>query len=145
MKHCSPYSQSCTGASTAPPSAAWLWGARALLLLAILPTLVACRGLRDEPIVDLQGVNMTQYNLDLAACQQYAEQVEPGRDAARGAVAGAAVGGAVGAIVGNSDTAQRGAGVGAVAGGARGAARGVREQERVLRRCLAGRGYRVLN
>lgn len=142
MKHCSPYSQSRTSAGRLN---AWRLSSRALLLLAVLSALVACRGLRDEPIVDRQGVNIAQYNRDLAACQQYAEQVEPGGDAARGAVAGAAVGGAVGAIVGNSDTAQRGAGVGAVAGGARGAARGVREQQRVLRRCLAGRGYRVLN
>ncbi|MFN3164565.1 MAG: hypothetical protein ACE37N_14095 [Pseudohongiellaceae bacterium] len=117
----------------------------ALAALPLLLVLSSCQGLRDAPIVDMQGVNVAQYNRDLAACQQYAEQVAVGQDAARGAVAGAAVGGAVGAVVGNSTSAQRGAGVGAVAGGARGAARGVREQERVLRRCLSGRGYRVLN
>jgi len=113
--------------------------------VSLLFVLTACQGLRDEPIVDMQGVNVAQYNRDLSDCQHYAEQVAVGGDAARGAVAGAAIGGAVGAIVGNSDSAQRGAGVGAVAGGARGAGRGLREQERVLRRCLAGRGYRVLN
>lgn len=114
-------------------------------LIMTLLGLGACQGLQDEPIIDPQGVNMAQYEQDLAACRAIAEQVDVGRDVAGGAVAGAALGGAIGAIVGNSDTAGRGAGVGAVGGGARGAARGMREQDQVLRRCLAGRGYRVLN
>ena len=38
-----------------------------------------------------------------------------------------------------------GAGVGAVTGGVRGAQEGVRESERVVKQCLRGRGYRVLN
>lgn len=116
-----------------------------MLISLLAVSLTACRGLRDDPIVDTQGVNMARYETDLAQCRAYAEQVDVGADAARGAVGGAVVGGAIGAIVGNSDTAARGAGVGAVGGGARGAGRGLREKDQVLRRCLIGRGYRVLN
>ena len=43
------------------------------------------------------------------------------------------------------NSAERGAGVGAVTGGVRGAREGVRETERVVKQCLRGRGYRVLN
>ena len=88
---------------------------------------------------------MTRYAADKAECEQYAQEVRTGEKAARGAASGAVVGGAVGAIVGNSNTAARGAGVGAVSGGVRGIAEGSREEVQVVKRCLRGRGYRVLN
>lgn len=116
-----------------------------LLLLLPLILLAGCRATDDRPIVDMQGVSVTQYNSDLAQCQAYADEVETGRQVARGAVGGAVVGGAVGAVVGNSDTAQRTAGAGAVLGAARGTGEAMRERDRVLRNCLIGRGYRVLN
>jgi uncharacterized lipoprotein YajG len=118
---------------------------RLLFLLLTSFSLTACQSLEDDPIVDPRGVNMAQYQRDLAACRAIAGQVEVGKDTAGGSVAGAAAGAVIGAIVGDSDTAQRGAGVGAVLGGSRAAVRSLREQERVLRRCLHGRGYRVLN
>lgn len=115
-----------------------------------LPVLLAfaltfCRAADRQPIVDMQGVNSAQYNRDLAECRSYADEVEAGREVAQGAAAGAVVGGAIGAIAGDSDTAQRGAGVGAVAGAARGARNADNEREQVIRNCLRGRGYRVLN
>lgn len=119
---------------------------RTLFLLCLVPVALAgCRNTGSNPIVDMQGVNVAQYNRDLADCRSYADQVEAGREVARGAAAGAVVGGAIGAIAGNSDTAERGAGVGAVAGAARGARDASREREQVIRNCLRGRGYRVLN
>jgi len=100
---------------------------------------------RNRPIVDTKGVDPVAYQRDLAECHYYAEEVESGRRVAGGAVAGAVVGGAVGAAVGDSDTAKRSAGAGSVVGGARGAGRAHHEKEQVLRNCLRGRGYRVLN
>mgnify|MGYP005863893451 CR=1 FL=1 len=97
-------------------------------------------------IIDRNGVDMNRYRQDLAECEAYAEEVRKGEKVARGAVSGAAVGGAAGAIIGDSrDSAVRGAGVGAVTGGARGLSEGEREEMRVIKRCLTGRGYRVLN
>ncbi|MDO8273445.1 MAG: glycine zipper family protein [Gammaproteobacteria bacterium] len=118
---------------------------KALLVVIPLIVLTACAGVQRRPIVDMQGVNVAQYNQDLAECQGYADEAEAGRQVAGGAVAGAVVGAAIGAAVGNSDTAQRAAGAGAVGGGARGAASAVRERNQVLSNCLRGRGYRVLN
>lgn len=115
----------------------------------VVLVLSSCRNVEEitgnTPIIDTQGVNMAQYEVDLEDCYAYADQVQVGRQAVVGATAGAAVGGVFGAIIGDSDTAQRGAGVGAVGGGARGVGRGLVERERVIRRCLIGRGYRVLN
>ncbi len=111
--------------------------------------LFACKTTDDllgnKPIVDMQGVNVVAYEADLVDCQAYANQVQIGRQTAVGTVAGAAVGTVFGAIIGDSGTAQRGAGVGAVSGGVRGVSGGLSERERVIRRCLMGRGYRVLN
>lgn len=115
----------------------------------VLSILTACKSVEDltgnNPIIDTRGVNVTQYNQDLAECRAYADEVQVAQKAAAGVVAGAAVGGVFGAVLGNSNTATRGAGVGAVGGGARGVGEGIREREHVIKSCLIGRGYRVLN
>ncbi|MEC7765794.1 MAG: glycine zipper family protein [Pseudomonadota bacterium] len=121
-----------------------------LLNLALITLfLISCASVEDltgnNPIIDTLGVNLAQYNRDLAECQQYANEVEIAQKAAVGAASGAAVGGVFGAVLGNSETARRGAGVGAVGSGARGVREGIRERDRVIKRCLIGRGYRVLN
>jgi hypothetical protein len=114
-------------------------------ILALALVLVACTT-TDEIIIDKKGVNMARYEADKAECEAYADGVRTGEKAARGAASGAVVGGAVGAIVrDSSEGAARGAGVGAVTGGVRGLAEGEREQVQVVKRCLRGRGYRVLN
>jgi outer membrane lipoprotein SlyB len=118
-----------------------------LLLFAGVATLgLAACTTTDEIIIDRKGVNMARYEADKAECEAYAEEVRTGEKAARGAASGAVVGGAVGAIVGDSSkSAARGAGVGAVTGGARGIAEGERDKVQVVKRCLRGRGYKVLN
>ena len=114
-----------------------------LLAISVL-TLSACTT-TDEIIIDRKGVNMTAYEQDLAECRTYSEEVRTGEKAARGAASGAVVGGLIGAAVGNSRDAQRGAGAGAVTGGAKGVSQGEREEVQVVKQCLRGRGYRVLN
>lgn len=96
-------------------------------------------------IVDPQGVNQAQYQRDLVDCQKVADQVGTLRDSGEGAVGGALVGGLLGAIVGNSSTAAMGAGVGAVFGGAGKAGDAQQTKSQVLKNCMRGRGYRVLN
>ena len=122
-----------------------------ILMVSILAfVLMACASGRNMPgnsgvIVDTKGVDMSRFDQDLEECEVIAEQVPVGERAAGGAVAGAVLGGVLGAVVGNSDTAERGAGVGAVSGGARGASDGLNEKDQVIKRCMQGRGYRVLN
>lgn len=118
------------------------------LSLALL--LLGCAGQQrlfgSSPVViDTQGVNRPQYEQDLSQCREYAEEISLARKTATGAAAGAAVGGLIGAAVGNSDTAKRGAGVGAITGGAGGALDAHQEKTQIVKNCLRGRGYRVLN
>ena len=54
-------------------------------------------------------------------------------------------GAAAGAAARNSEAAKRTAGVGAVVGTAKGTKHAIKQSNQVLKRCLRGRGYRVLN
>ncbi len=111
-------------------------------LLAIAAVLASGCTAHPEPIIDTKGVNMAAYQRDLAECQQYAAQINPATGVAKGAVAGAAVGAAVGAI--GHDIGEAAA-VGAVSGGASSALKADEDQQNVVKRCLSGRGYKVLN
>lgn len=111
-----------------------------------LAVLAACAGRAGNGvIIDRQGVNIAAYEEDLAECTAYAHEVRTGERVATGAAGGAAVGGAVGAVNRGSEGAARGAATGAVIGGAGGARDARREQDQVVKACLRGRGYRVLN
>ena len=116
----------------------WLYGLPALLLF------VSACTTTSEIIIDEKGVNMSNYEQDLAECRSYSEQVAVGEKAVRGAASGAVVGGAVGAVSNRHDTAE-GAAIGAITGGASGVNRGEQDKVRVVKNCLRGRGYRVLN
>jgi outer membrane lipoprotein SlyB len=101
-------------------------------------------GCANDPIVDRRGLDQAKYQSDLAECRTYAQEVSTVEEAAEKAAIGAAVGGAIGAIFGNSDIAGKAAGAGAVGGGTEGALDAEERKERILFRCLKGRGYRVL-
>ncbi len=114
-----------------------------LLTITGIVMLVGCTT-TDEIIIDRKGVNMSQYDEDLADCETYAEQVQVGKKAGKGAASGAVVGGAVGSIDNRHDAGE-GAAVGAILGGVRGLNEGERDQVRVVKNCLRGRGYKILN
>lgn len=117
-----------------------------LIVLASTCMLLAGCTTTKEIIIDRKGVDMARYAADKAECEVYADEVRTGEKAARGAASGAVVGGAIGAIVQDSSRgAAQGAGVGAVTGGTRGVVEGARAEVAVVKRCLSGRGYRVLN
>lgn len=116
-------------------------------LISSIFLLTACTGFFDPSgaIVDLKGVDREQYEEDLADCQSYADEVPIAKHAGTAATAGAAVGAVAGVISGNSTSAARGAGYGVVYGGTMSGAAAVGEKRDVLRECMRGRGYRVLN
>jgi len=110
-------------------------------------SLLGCAGADVRPLVDMKGVNQSAYESDLKDCQAYAkDQSGMGESAAKGAGAGAVVGGLLGLVTGGNKTGiVQAAGAGAVIGGAGGAFSGNQAQEAVVKRCLSGRGYKVLN
>lgn len=115
---------------------------RTLFLLIIL-VLAGCTS--DRVIVDIAGVDEETYLEDLAECRAYKKQVPVAEEMAKGAAVGAAVGGLIGATAGDSRSAQRGAGTGAVYGATDKMIDSSEEKARVVKNCMRGRGYRILN
>ena len=113
---------------------------RLIFLIAAL-ALAGCAA-HPDPIVDMKGVDQRQLEKDWDECEEYTEQILISEGIARGSGLGAAVGAAAGAI--NGDVA-RGAANGALYGGTRSGLDADREKQDVFKRCLRGRGYRVLN
>ena len=121
-----------------------------LLFLPLFFILCGCVSSQDglpsvRIIIDQAGIDINAYNNDLFECRQYAGQINAGSDALSGAIAGAIVGALVGAALDNSDTAKRTGGYGAIVGGAEAGGDAVQTQETVVKKCLVGRGYKVLN
>ena len=100
-------------------------------------------GAAYNPIVDRPGPN---YAADLAECQAHATKVMSAADgAAAGAVAGAIFGALMMAAAGGGGRDQKaGAWIGALSGGTSAAAEAEGGQRGIITRCLAGRGYQVL-
>lgn len=121
---------------------------RVVFCISLLAGMVACAdtGANYRPVVDLKGVNGSKYEQDLSECQSLARQTSnAGTTAGEEAVAGTAIGGLLGLVGGgNGSNIAQAAGVGAVIGGAHGLYSGSQSQETVIKRCLSGRGYKVL-
>lgn len=98
-----------------------------------------------RPVIDTQGVDTGRLECDLEECQAYAAQVSPVRSAVSNAIGGAIFGALFGLAVGDHGWAARaGAQGGAIGGALGGAGSAVAAQTNIVRNCMAGRGYRVL-
>ena len=112
-----------------------------------------------DVVVDMSQVaDYTQYQMDLQQCQGLAVQNQPGapqRESVAGtAVKGAAVGAAAGAVSGGSGSkaAKKGAGIGVIAAAGRNSrerrqadANAKAQSDQIVKNCMRGRGYNVLN
>ncbi len=114
---------------------------KSLLTVFVVAAVAGCAAHRD-PIVDMRGVDEDAFAQDWAECESYSKEISIGRGVARGGAAGAVIGTIAGAIDGEAD---EGAGYGALYGGTQSGLDADREQQMVFKRCLIGRGYRVLN
>ena len=111
------------------------------LLAALTLTLTACAA-HPDPIIDRQGVDPNALAKDWGECEAYTDEILISQGVVKGGATGAVVGALGGAIDGD---AGRGAAGGALYGGTRSGLDADREKQKVFKRCLRGRGYRVLN
>lgn len=117
-----------------------------LITVALIATVLcgcATRGAAFVPIIDMKGKDAYATSINVEECQAYATKT---LDAASGAFAGALAGALLGAALGagtryGGQLAQQGA----IVGGVGGAASANQTQESIIKRCMAGRGYNVLN
>lgn len=119
---------------------------RSFLITALI-FLAGCAGPDVRPIVDLKGKDKDQFEKDLKECQNYASNEKGALETgAKNAAGGGAIGGALGLVLGGNKTSiAQLAGAGAVIGAGTGAYSGNKQQENIVKNCLKGRGYKVLN
>lgn len=112
--------------------------------LAIVALMTGCatRGANFAPMVDGKGRDGGDIATNTAECQAYAQQQA---GAGTGAVAGAIIGALFMAALAPRGYRNNWAGSGALVGGASGAVGANESQEAIVRRCLQGRGFSVLN
>lgn len=125
-----------------------------LVAAALIVSLTAGCATTNQPRVDVQVIvddkasaNMANFNNDMAECHVFADKtLSAAQAAAVGAVAGAVLGVAIGALFG-----LRGrnlgalAGTGALTGGVHTGAKATETRDQIVKRCMNGRGYAVLN
>ena len=99
----------------------------------------------DQIIVDTKGLDLNEYERDLSECDALAQQIDISKRTRDRAIGGVVVGSVVGAILSDSDSAKRIGGTTGVVGGVKGNVQARKEQQKVIKRCLQGRGYKVLN
>ena len=114
-------------------------------ILALCLVVIAGCAAHPDPIIDTKGEDPDTLARDWGECETISEQVDVEKGVARGAGLGAVVGAAAGAIGGNSDDVAEGAGIGGLYGGTRSGLDAAEEKQLVFKRCMRGRGYRVLN
>ena len=118
----------------------------AALALLILGCAQQPIGTWSKPLVDMKGVDQAKFDQDYSECVAYAFQTPgPGTGAATGAVAGALAGALAARIVDRDLNRGQFARIGAVTGAAGGAVGGAQNEANVVKNCLRGRGYNVLN
>ena len=128
--------------------------------LPIVPLMWATTGSAfANVVVDMSQVaDYTQYQTDLQQCEGLAVQNQPNapqRESVAGtAVKGAAVGAAAGAVSGGSGSkaAKKGAGAGVILAAGRNSrerreasANATAQKDQIVKNCMRGRGYNVLN
>ncbi len=117
----------------------------AVCIASLLAGCAATTGSNYRPIVDNRSVDLNRYENDLRECQGYATQTAgAGESAAAGAIAGALLGGVLAAAAGKNYSRTSTARVGAVTGAVGAGTQGETDQRNIIRRCLTGRGYKVL-
>ena len=116
---------------------------RALVTLALVILLSGCAA-HPDPIIDTKGVDPDAMAQDWDECEAYTDEIIMAKGVAKGAALGGAIGAAVGAIDGRGDAGEDAA-WGAIYGGTESGLDADYDKQMVFKRCMRGRGYRVLN
>ena len=113
-----------------------------ILLISLVAMMCGACAAHPDPIVDMQGVDQNALAEDWRECEAYSEEIAISQGVAKGSATGAAVGAIAGVISGEvGDSAA----TGALYGGTKSGLKADRDKQQVFKRCLRGRGYRVLN
>ncbi len=113
-----------------------------ILIIAAMWIILAGCASNPDPIIDQQGVDQEKLTRDWAECEAYSEEIDTVTGIAKGAATGAIVGGVAGAIGGNG---RESTAYGGLYGATRSGLDADLDKQMIFKRCMRGRGYRVLN
>ena len=99
----------------------------------------------SKPIIDTKGIDISQYELDLEECETFADEISTVKSIVKGTATGAAGGTVIEAVTDGSRRTKDATELGAIASGGKSGIRAVQEKEQIVKRCVRGRGYQVLN
>ena len=120
---------------------------RLIIVVLSLTAVTGCAtsGANYRPLIDSKGVDFNKFESDLSACQEYARtQIGAKEGGVGGALVGAAFGAVLAKVAGSRYDSGAAARVGGVTGAVGGASGANQDQESIIKRCLQGRGYKVL-
>ena len=119
---------------------------RAITISVLLGLVILTAGCaaHPDPIIDTKGEDPELLAEDWDECEAYTEEISVVAGTAKGVGLGAAIGALTGSIGRYGDAAE-GAAYGAIYGGTDSGLMADRDQQQVFKRCMRGRGYRVLN
>jgi outer membrane lipoprotein SlyB len=112
-----------------------------LIITATGGILASCAS-NPDPIIDQQGVDQKKFVQDWVECEAYSKEIDTVKGIAKGAATGVIVGGVAGAIGGDK---RKNAAYGGLYGATRSGLDADRDKQMIFKRCMRGRGYRVLN
>ena len=99
----------------------------------------------DVAIIDTRGVDMAVYRKDFLDCSSFSKNIDvTERTIEEGALSGV-TGAAVGAILAGKEGAKKIGGSAGILGAVEGNIEARYEQSKIIKNCLRGRGYKVLN
>ena len=99
----------------------------------------------DVAIIDTRGVDMAVYRNDFLDCSSFSKNIDvTERTIEEGALSGV-TGAAVGAVLGGKKGAKKIGGSAGILGAVEGNIEARYEQSKIIKNCLRGRGYKVLN
>ena len=124
---------------------------KTISVLALVLLITGCAHPPYEPIIDTRDVDMEEYQSDLDECRGFANLYDERDDTIMtNTIVGAGLGAAAGGIAGGAggDYVAEGITAGLIAGGTTGHAYGeskmAKHKRAIVKRCLKGRGYKVL-
>ena len=99
----------------------------------------------DIAIIDTRGVDMDVYRNDLIECASFSENIDVTERTIEESALSGVTGAAVGAIIGGKEGAKKIGGSAGILGAVEGNIEARYEQSKIIKNCLRGRGYKVLN
>ena len=99
----------------------------------------------DVAVIDTRGVDMEVYRNDFLDCASFSKNIDVTERTIEEGALGGVTGAAVGVIIGGKEGAKKIGGSAGILSAVEGNIEARYKQSKIIKNCLRGRGYKVLN